>query len=538
MISILRQRAVQLMAMALFSLNLTASFSAVQAQSYSENRTKFENICSSIDRTQVDCACVGNRLATFLHVSPAPEFSAFTEANYRRTIGLRSDIETALEAAMGSDEKIMNLIAAYDPHGGHDIEYERGCVIESAPSTPIAPLPSGDLYQTAYNQCASSTGFTRYCQCLVAAEAEILTEQEFDANFVDEVRYQTFMGSNDEFKAQRALEMNISVAALNHLQSQASTKLNEYSDGDGSSMFSNECHAKTYGEDMRSGLVNPAMARSAAERAGAPVGLESIDVSAAPRIQTGQEFQDEIMNEQMDALDEALRMSEGAEEEADELLNSPILADIKDGSDLPSSSDVLATGCAGEEGRSPAYCECLATEFDSAVPTNISEGGRRMAAMMLTGSGLPSTMGAKISTNASVAEQREAAEAFPDIMDLPAKCEASARSSAVTEALAGTGSVRERYIGMCQLQFEGVGDSVCGCAADYYEKTLNENEWRMMIDIQVAELKGDDNAFEQYAENIGLTRQEAESAIISNPRLMQAMMGIGPACLSSGFGRN
>ena len=512
---------------------------AAQADGFGETQSKFESLCSGLERTHIDCGCVGKRIATFLHVSPSAEFNRMTEASYKVSLGIPADRAGAMEAAFGSNEKLMNIAAAYAPYGGHEIEYEEGCVIENAAPTPLASFPVEDIYQRSFEACDASTGMTRWCQCDTAARAEVLTPAEFEADFLSFSDYDGSNGSMEALTAMRAAKMGLSPEAYSALTARARAKLAAKTDDDGSAYFSNRCHAMTYGEDAQSGAILTSMARDDAARAGPPLGLESINVThTSPQVPTGAEMMAEIADEQQAAFDDAIRLSAGVEEDVQAIQNSAELAQIRDGSDLASAASVVERGCMGEAGRSAAYCQCFAEEFSRRVPASMSEGGQRMTAMMLVGSGLSSVEAAQISTNATQTEQMEAATAFPNLMDIPELCESSAQIAAVDAAMDGTNNVRDRYLAMCDLQHGDDAGSLCTCAADYFEDNLNENEWSMLIDIQVAELKGEDDAFAKYASDIGLTEAEAEQAIMSNPRLMQSMMGMGPACMSSGFGFN
>ena len=398
------------------------------ADAFDERQSKYESLCSSLDRTQVDCGCVGKRMATFLHVSPNAEFERMTEASYKVLLGIPADRLGAMEAALGTDEKRFNVAAAYEPYGGHLIEYEEGCVIEDATPTPLASFPPQDIYQRSFDACELSTGMARWCQCATASRADLLSPAEFEANFLSFTDYDGEDGSLEGLSKMRAGKMGLSPEAYDALVMSASEKLAAATDDDGSLYSSNRCDALTYGEDSQTGQVSSRLARTAEERAGAPVGLESIDVSrAAPRAQTGAEMLSEIAAEQQAALASATRQSEGVEEAVREAQNSAELTQIRDGSNLPDTVSVVKRGCLGEEGRSPAYCACLEAEFNRKIPASMSEGGKRMTAMMLVGAGLSSVEGAQIATNSTQAEQMEAAMAFPEMMDIPGICEASAQ---------------------------------------------------------------------------------------------------------------
>lgn len=507
------------------------------ADDFAAVRDRIETRCEGLERSHIDCGCVGKRVATFLHVAPSDDFRAFTEADYARTLGERADLEPLAARAMGSDEQMLDLIAAYGPHGGFDIEYERGCVIEGAQLTQVPELPEGEVYESAFESCNASTGSPLFCQCSVAGRAALLSKDEYTAHFLSYSDYSAADGSMEGLRVARAAKMGISPDAYDALLASVNMKMAAHDSGDGGYLHDNRCHSLLYGVDDRTGAVRSMAARSAAGRAGPPLGLESIDVSAAATdVRAGDQMAQALRDEQQDALDEAIRMSAGVEEEAAEAMGSEDLAQIRSADGIPTATALLAEGCGGESGRSEAYCNCLANEFSSAVPASMSEGARRMAAMMLVGSGLDPVIAAQVANNASPAEQMEAARAVAALSLLPERCEAAAHSREVEQTLQATGSVRERYLAMCGLQFEDMGGGTCACAADHFDEMLDEKEWRMLIDIQVAELKGENGTFEQYAENTALTRAEAEQAIMSSPRLMQALMGVGPACMAGGFG--
>lgn len=509
----------------------------VHAQDFETVSKRIEATCSSLGRKQVDCGCVGRRIATYLHVSPSDEYSAYYQSLYRDSIGVEALDESLAEAAMASDEKLMNLIAAYEPHGGEGIEFEEGCVIEGAAATPIPEIPQREDVVKVFNSCAASTGEPLYCQCTVGAQAALMSEAEFS---VFAQRYGSVAGagaSRSEQRLKGAAAAGVSPEIYDQLVSSAERKMNAQAAGDGGYLYDNRCHALLYGVDGRTGELQPNVGASERQRAGRPVGLETIDVTRpAATPMTGDEMMADIREDQQRAIDDALEMSEGVDDEVAAILGSEDLAQIRSADGLPSAAAVVAKGCKGEAGRSPAYCGCLATKFSETVPASMSEGGKRMAAMMLVGSGLPPVEAAQIANTASQMAQMEAAQALGALSTIPEQCEAEALVASVDDSMASASSVRERYKAVCELQFDGMGGGMCDCATDYFDENLNDNEWSMLIDIQVAELKGEDDAFAKYAENIGMTRQEAEQAMMSNPRVMQAMMGFTSACLGGGFG--
>ncbi|MEM7728442.1 MAG: hypothetical protein AAF311_04120 [Pseudomonadota bacterium] len=525
----------------LAGLLILALPSAVRAQtsSFLSAQQDYQQICEGLNRSHIDCACVGRRIATYQHIAPTEAYKDYIRMQYRETLGQVVDLAPVAEAAMGSDEAVMDLVAAYDPHGGEGIYYEQGCVIEGAPLTPLPERPTGDPYDADYRGCAETSG-ERFCQCTIALRSRLMTRQEYKASFLAVTDYSGRDGSRDGLNRMRAQKMGLSVDAYVAAVRRANEKMDATRGTDGMLASTARCAALTYGESVETRALSDVSTRTAAERAGPAEGLETIDVTRpAPRPQTGEEMIAEFRSDQQAAGDEARRNAVGIDAELEAIRNDPDVAQIMSADGIPPAADVLAQGCAGEDGRSPAYCQCLSREFAGAVPAGTSDSVKRMTATMLVGSGLPPALAAQISNQTPDTDRRQAALMLSDVMDIPERCESASAQSAMDEALSRTSglSTRERYSAVCKLEHDEMSETICDCATDHFDKNLNDSEWSMLIDIQVAQMKGEDRAFETYAENLGMSEEEAARAMMSNPRIMQTMMGLAPACMSFGFGQ-
>ncbi|MGB3456740.1 MAG: hypothetical protein WBG08_08555 [Litorimonas sp.] len=510
-----------------------------QTADFLADQQDYQQLCEGLDRSHIDCACVGRRIATYQHVAPTKAYEDYIRLQYREQLGEIVELAPVAEAAMGSDQAMMDIVAAYDPHGGEGIYYEQGCVIEGAPLTPLPERPTGDPYDGDYEGCAATSG-ERFCQCTIALRSRLMTRQEYKASLLAVTDYSGDDGSRAGLNRMRAKKMGLSVDAYEQALNRASVKMDATRGTDGMLASTARCAALTYGESVETKALSDVSTRTAAERAGLPEGLETIDVTRpAPRPQTGEEMMAEIRLEQQAAGDEARRNAVGIDAELEAIRNNPDLAQIQSAQGLPPAADVLAQGCAGEDGRSPAYCQCLSREFAGAVPTSISDSVKRMTATLLVGSGLPPALAAQISNQTPQDDRMQATMMLPEVMDLPERCEQSSARSVVSEALSRTSglSTRDRYAAVCKLEHGEMSGTICDCATDHFDKNLNDSEWSMLIDIQVAQMKGEDRAFETYAENLGMSEEEAARAMMGNPRIMQTMMGLAPACMSFGFGQ-
>ena len=193
---------------------------------------------------------------------------------------------------------------------------------------------------------------------------------------------------------------------------------------------------------------------------------------------------------------------------------------------------VLAKGCTGSD----AYCGCLAEAFESAT-TGASEGASMLAAMTLVGDGLDEVTATRAARSADGAAQAELAQLFPLVMEIPGRCEAQAEAETnanAADAARGGGDPRGRYLALCEVQQGEDAADVCACAADHFESSLNRDEFDLLIRVQAADLEGQ-GGFEGFANSLGMSEAEAGRALATNPRLMDAMMGLQSACMGGGY---
>ena len=124
--------------------------------------------CESLDRPNIDCACVASRIATFNRVSPTDAAKAVIDQGYLFALAMPNTFSESFEMAMSDPMTAMVTMEAYEGLGGRpeNIEdYEKGCVIEDASPAEFAPQSTTPSFVSYVSACTASTGDNRFCSC-------------------------------------------------------------------------------------------------------------------------------------------------------------------------------------------------------------------------------------------------------------------------------------------------------------------------------------------------------------------------------------
>ena len=477
-------------------------------------------LCDSLDRPNIDCACVARNVAQHRAIAPSDAASDLVIARYAHALGQDGEpVDAAFERVVQSGSgpsAILDMERAFDQLGGalETIEdFEGQCVIDGAPQA-APPQPEADSVAARFaNSCidAAGAGSARACGCEAAMFEDLAGSEGLQAYLLSFSLYPDDPSENPA--GVRAEQMGVSPEQFEALEQEARGAIAPRQNA-----VRNYCTAMIWADD--------APGFSQAERA-------AVGAQAVSRAEGGGVAQREMEAAMIEAGEEARARARAARERGD--LDIPeddrTRAALRE-AEAMSAASVLQQGCSG----SAAYCRCLTTRFDQAVG-GASEGARMLAAMTLVGDGLDEATATRAARSADASAQAELGQVFPRVMNIPGQCEAEADASALTEAAdaaRGSGAPRERYLALCEVQHGEDAADVCACAANHFETHLNVDEFDLLIRIQAADLEGQ-GGFEAFADGLGMSEAEAGRALATNPNLMGAMMEVQSACMTGGY---
>ncbi|GEM_PF-6948896 len=328
---------------------------------YVEREKRFLSLCETLDRPNIDCSCVARSHATYSHLSPSPVYEEYLFERYKQNIGLPNIADQTFQNyATGRDQQTVQIemYNAFSEYESHDpfVNEVDGCVIPDAPPVVLADLPDKPIYDEVYQHRVNSSGTERYEQCVLVETSKILTPQELALiHFV----YHRSVGEN---MIQNRLGVSLEDAQI--LAQTANAKYQRYAEN--TLEPGNYCMAMLRAEELSSGSIIQRYARSESDRQGAPIGLESIDISQ-PRPEIVDQFgalQAEIEQEVLQIQEEQSRQPSLSEvknemEQSKELKQATALKEAKP---MSASESLIAKGCNGA-GYSNEFCECFVSAF-------------------------------------------------------------------------------------------------------------------------------------------------------------------------------
>ena len=433
--------------------------------------------CESLDRPNIDCACGGSRIATFNRVSPNSAAKAVIDQGYLFALALPNAYLESFEAIMSDPMTAMVTMEAYDVLGGRpeNIEdYEEGCVIEGVAPAEF-PLPAATPSLVSYvAACTTSTGDNRFCSCDANRKMRHVSDREFEAYFRSFSDYSDGDAmSSAELSEMRGRAMGISAEAFDQLQADARAKMGPHEETD--AMY---CSAMTWADD----------------RPGA---------------------------------DEEVRLSAGFEPGVAEVLTDRAqpIAQPDEGA-LTTARRIVSDACTAD-GNTDQYCACYQDEFETRVVASAESENIALAwALMGTGgSGLSTSEHLRLTQSLPQSDHQAAGMMFVQTMDMGEQCTQgpTARSS----ALLGTPS--ERMQAICVAENED--ESLCECMVNKMESQFGPDDFELIVDIREAEHRGAEDAFAEVAAQRGLSREEADTALMNNPAILAGSMSMGASLM-------
>ncbi len=500
---------------------LAAGFALVFGASALAQDAEGFALCESLERPNIDCACVAQRVEQYRTNAPSEAVSDLVIARYANALGKdEPDLEAAMQRVTNEGEDGMAFLRAeryFDRLDGpisDASQIEAQCVIPGvAPAPAPAPAP-GTAAAALADACTESVGETQasWCGCEAAMMESIVGPERLEAYHLSFSLYPD--DPTEDPAIIRAGRMGVIPARYEELQQSARATLEPELDG-----LRNYCTAMTWAdaEDGSSAEVRAAVGTGEASE---PMGYGSAEELEAAMRAAGAEA---------DAMAAEAQRSGATSAPAD------IQAELEAATGTPqamSASAIIAQGCDGSE----AYCGCVAEGLDEAT-AGASDDARMLAAMNLVGSEIDPAIVTSVMRSVGPAAHAELGQIFPAIMPIPGRCEAAAGASAAAEAAEAArsgGDPRERYLALCEVQQGAEAADVCACSADHFSATLNDDEFDLLIRVQAADLDGQ-GGFESFAGDMGMSEAEAGRALASNPRLMRSMMGVQSACMTGGY---
>ena len=141
------------------------------------------------------------------------------------------------------------------------------------------------------------------------------------------------------------------------------------------------------------------------------------------------------------------------------------------------------------------------------------------------GSGMTGSEQVTLMQSIPQADNQSAAMMFMETMDMGESC--SQGPAAAAPKLEGT--PRERMMTVCIAENED--EALCDCMVSKMEAQFNPDDFELMVDIREAEHRGAEDAFAEVAAERGLSREEAEQALMNNPAIIGASMSMGASMM-------
>ncbi|MEM1088004.1 MAG: hypothetical protein AAGH90_09750 [Pseudomonadota bacterium] len=490
------------------------SVSAAYASDFDNEQSRYASTCETLDAPNIDCQCVGRAFATWAHLSPTSEYRDYLFERYREDVSLGTvddALMRAVDAAPSGDDfeyaEQQRFGSHYkaDPfkHGG-----VKGCVIPGAESPSYPTFQKGSPFQRAYAVEAANSGWTKVPACRIGVDRETYPLSDYEAyvrRVYERSAYPTYaaLGASLGISEKEAERRYLKV--LQDGQKREAAGLGP----------SRRCIARFGAEDLSTGRIRTEWQRSAAERAGTPMGMESIDLNAPlPELESFADMMKRDTEDMQRAFDEMQTVD--VDKEVADAKNSAEFKRAEAAANAQASSltpGEVEAACK-KSNKSDAYCGCLTNAYQSEIiPVAGSSSGA--LAVILVSDGL--TPPQIIATQKAV-DDDVYLENFQKMMDIGSRCDGEAVTQIKaepkpklpeTDKTSTTSSpARDRYKAVCM---EANDERFCTCAANKAAELLSESEIDMLIQLETS---GDD------------AMGPAAMAFMTNPKFMQSQMAL------------
>ncbi|MAK61119.1 MAG: hypothetical protein CMK09_09100 [Ponticaulis sp.] len=442
-------------------------------------------ICASLDRPNIDCTCVADRIDKFSAAGGFEAGGQFLVESYKNLVGAKHNLQAAQEARMADINGYMNFTGAMDDLGGEPDsidEFENGCVIAGAERPSLPAIEAGSFIERALGACQASGGSERFCQCSEPRIRASMSTNEYEAmtrDIADWVGYDVKTSGNSG--RSHAAIMGLTEDQYDNLVAAAAVKRADKID-----QVTNYCEAMIWADDE------------------AGVGADARKLAG---------------------------FAPGEAEAIIEKANAGPSVMKTETNDLRRARTIIADGCSAQ-GNSDTYCGCIASEFRTKIVP--AAGTPKVAsgwAFMLYGAdALPDADFMNGMQSLSTSGEMESVAMFVgQAPDIESVCYEREKAAAVP-ASGLTGSAYERQVEMCTS--DGTDEVMCECMANQMQESLGPDDFELIVDIREAEYLGHEDGFEKVAADRGLTKEEAEQAMAMNNQMISGVMSMDPmACI-------
>jgi len=505
----------------LLSISLISVFFAVNVQAataqYKKQEQMYKQLCSSLDRPNVDCQCVAKSHATYAHLSPNQLYADYLIETYKERIGQVHQVERAFEHYAGERSRNDIQIEMYNAFSEYEsadpfFEEVAGCVIPNADKVSLAPLPTAPIFKEVFDYRVSSTGTERLEQCQLVELNRVLNPQELAA--LHYVYYRVIEGE------QLSRKLNLSQSQSRELANKARQKLTSYEQS--TLNIGNYCSALLAAEENSTGNIIRRFTRSDAQRAGSPLNLEKIDINK-PRPALSNKFAGVITGIQTEIEDIRAKQANqpSVQEQIEGNRDFQKAKGLKNTAAANATPSLLSRGCAGS-GKSDVFCSCFVENFMS----DIGEAGGA-AALPIIQDGITNseTMGLMQSV-----DQSRYMQDMSKAQAISVKCENAESSQNTVELSSVTGSAQERYTAVCVFD-NAESAEICECAAKQLANVLSERELNILTNMEISQRQSDESDLSSLAADLGMSESQIMQEIVTNPKIMRASMSIMGACM-------
>ena len=289
--------------------------------------------CERFERSNIDCACVAKKVATFQSKAPSINAREIIAQGYFYSVGVSNDLLQRMERVYSDPIGAMEMMEAFDSLGGRPEnldDYENGCVIAGARRASFAQPRDTEMMQQYRKACVAASGQQRYCACEGAQLQTVLSDREFEAYFRSFADYSDKEATTRAQMAQaRGKAMGLDADAYQELPVNARNKVSKHRQE-----RETYCHAMVWADDA----------------AGA---------SAAVRQNGG--FSPELLSSAVES-DQSI-----AHAQAD----APA-ATANGAAGVGSARDRLFNICMSDN-NNQAMCECMGTQMEQSMPPDTFE---------------------------------------------------------------------------------------------------------------------------------------------------------------------
>ena len=449
--------------------------------------TDIAKACGTLNRPNIDCACVAKRMDVMKNATESVIGKQVLEHGYLWSVNLENKYIDKTKQLQKDGLSFADFDQDMDTFGGRPDEitdYEAGCAIQNAekPELPVAQPGSVVSGLTKLCEGQGDSGKKRFCACYSHRKSLNVTAPELEAHYRG---YADWLGKDIKSAAQKnkshASIMGLSDTAYDTLMRSANKKIDAAANRD-----NNYCEAMLWADN------EDGSPRAQRERGG---------------------FSDDVLKK----------------------LKNRSKADIKkvEAFGKVAQAEAIINAACKSEGKSDAQCACTITDFRSSVVAKAQKPDHAYgwAVMRFGDQGMAQTDFLKALQSLSPADQMAAGQLLGTTPDIGLNCQKQKGSSDTKGPKSFSGDATQRMNKICES--DGTPKAMCECTTNSMKSSMGADDFELIVDIREAEHLGYDDPMAKVAEDRGLTKDEAEQAMMMNKQLMGGMMSMDlMSCMS------